>query len=988
MFSMILASSGTVNFFTTIGNFFSVLGEFVTAVVNFLLFFPFILILAGVLLIAFFAEMVFKKLAGIDTIYLGNTAFGGANNGGQDLVYAFITEPAVQDVFWAIVSLSFVLLFVFTIVALIKSEFTLDLKGSAKSPIIARALKSLVNFAVVPVVTLISIIGVNFLTKTVYDLFSTTGDSVVVKCFYVGAYNANRARLDPVFAEQLSSNKDFDGQPVFDGSSPFSGSADQVAYMIDQYFLDGTDLGVSYNDDEGYLKRILNCDFQKLKDGYVSFSNILFQYPKNGECNMLNAKAVNFYYDLSQFDYILAIGSAVCMAWILLTTCLVLVKRVFELTILFLLAPAMTAIAPLDGGQAEKKWRQEFMKRLLAVIGPIFAFNMYFLLVPLFSSISLFGAAGSISPTVAGGGTMLSNIIMLILGFTVIFDILFQLICVITGMSIVKSASGLLSTLLGIEDLVKSGGEAGKKAVATGMKAALLATGVGGAAVKGAAMALKGGKAALAGLKNAKTAGGKSAKAAKSQLKGAEADVETRQKDADTSASTVMDLEDQARESKAYKDNEARISELTRKKEQNGGVLSAEEDKELTDAMVNRSEIITKQGGDALRKAREKRDSDQEALAIAQKNLGYRQSGVSKEDQQKIENWETGKTADGKQMMSGKLVSEAKKKAREFREQASKGGLAEHLKANYDSEFGANAAETSMFGKFATNLNKKAQKFKGVPLLGKIPDLTNSFKEQFAIDGETAKRRLNDGIAGIFGDSGAGDLWKIWFNKNTRANLYEGVPESKKRTAAIEAGLSWGGKAKYDREDREKKDRDEQERLIRRMLAEQRGLKDYESLIRQRENATNPTEIQKLDAKIEKMEINNGLKDAGKTFYDNISTGGREAQLQAYKDKMATEAAKKAAESDYKAKAKATIGSDAYMAESHAKIAQKTKTDAEEKSQLAKALADALGSKLSKTSLKIDPSALKTMFDGMNFGEMAQAINALAEAVEKLEGGK
>ena len=981
--------------FTVIGNFFGILGDLLSALFCFLLFMPCTLILIGIMTIAYFAELVFKKVAGIDTIYLGNTAFGGANDGGQDLVYAFITEPSVQDVFWSIVALSFVLLFIFTIVALIKSEFTLDLKGSAKGPIIGRALKSFANFIIIPVVTLISVIGTNYLTKTIYDLFGTTGDSVVTKCFYIGAYNANRARLSEKFADQLKNGKDFDGKLIYEGNNPFSGkSQDQVAQLIDEYFVDGVQGAVDFGEavtDYDYLGRVLDASGDFLDDGYVNLSLVFYGMPRSSDFSIISLPAINYYYDLTKFDFILSVGSAVCMAWILLTTCLVLIKRVFELTILFLLAPVMTAIAPLDGGQAEKKWRQEFMKRLLAVIGPIFAFNMYFLLVPLFSTISLFGSQGFIVPSIASGGTMLNSLLLIFAAFYLIFDIFFQLICIITGMSIVKSASALLSNLLGIEDLVKSGGEAGKKAVDLGKKAALGATAIGGVAVKGAAMALKSGKAIVQGFKNRGTDGGKSAKAAKGELQGAEDKVEAEQKAADSAADKVSELENQARETKAYKDNEAAIDRLQKKKEANGGVLTAEEDKKLTDMMAKRSEIISNGGGDKalktkIKAARAVQEGRQKKLEAAQKDLGFRQSGISSDDQKKIENWEAGKDENGKQLY-GKDAIAAKNKAKEFREQASKGGVRDHLKANYASEFGENAAETSTMAKATSKLTKYTKKWENTPLLNKVHELANSAKEQFAIDGSTAKRRLNDGLAGMFGDGGGGDLWKIWFNKNARAGLYEGVPESKKRTSGIEQGLSWGARDKYYKQEEEKKARDEQERLIRRMLAEQRGNKEYENLIRQRENATNPTEIKNLDAKIEKMEINTGLKDAAKEYYDNIGSGNRAAQLQSYKDKMVADAGKKAAENDYKAKAKAQSAKDAYMAESHSTTAQKTKTDAEEKSKMAEALARALEGKLKNTQLKLDKSTLQSMFEGMNFSEMADSINALIEAIGKLPSG-
>ena len=157
-------------FLSTVSQFFTaMLPGFLVALIVAILFVPLYLLFMGIAEVALFGETVFKKLAGIETIYLNGRAYSGGSGNGQDLVYAFITNSAVQNVFFSIVALSFVLLFIFTIVALIKAEFALDLKGSAKSPIIGRALRSLVNFILVPAVSLISVVGVNFLTKTVYE---------------------------------------------------------------------------------------------------------------------------------------------------------------------------------------------------------------------------------------------------------------------------------------------------------------------------------------------------------------------------------------------------------------------------------------------------------------------------------------------------------------------------------------------------------------------------------------------------------------------------------------------------------------------------------------------------------------------------------------------------------------------------------------------------------------------------------------------------
>ena len=984
-----LIAGGIGDVFKIIGNFFNIIGDFVKVLMNLALALPLALVLTGVMLIAAFAEMVFKKLAGIDVIYMNNIGYGGPDSG-QDLVYGFITSQAVQDVFWSIIALSIVLLFIFTIVALIRSEFTLDLKGSAKGPIIGRALKSLANFIIIPVVTLISVIGVNYLTKTVYKLFDTGGDSVVSKCFYVGAYNANRARLSPSFAKTLSEGKDFDGTPLFEGdNNPFSGKqVDEVAYMIDEYFLEGATNVVKFNS-EVATKNYFNRALKFAGEGYVNLSLMIFGYP-NGDFNPTNIATINYYYDLAEFDFILAIGTALCMAWILLTTCLVLVKRIFELTILFLLSPVMVAIAPLDGGQAEKKWRQEFMKRLLAVIGPIFAFNMYFLLVPLFSTISLFGSDYTISAlsssSIANNGSMLiMGVLLMTSGIAYTFDIFFQLICVITGMSIVKSASALLSNLLGIDDLVKSGGEAGKKAIETGAKAMALASGVGGAAVKGASMAIRGGKAAFNYLKNKGTDGAASARKAKWQLGKAKRDVKKDQTAYDKSENEVSDLEAQARESKTYRDNEDIIADLEKRKA--AGTLDEAGEKDLKDAIARRDDIVTAAGGKSLADAREKRDKAKEALDTSKKGLSYRESGISKEDQRKIEMWEEGRADDkfGTQLY-GKAALDKKKEAKKFRDQASKVSFRDFYKDEKEKEWGEHSAKTSFAGKSATKIKDKLQdKYGKDSFLG---GLGGTLESLFAVDGKFAKRRINDGLAGVFGEGGGGQLWKWVFNPNARAGLFENVPESKTRSANIEAGMTMGGREKYQKDNARKEARKETEKEIRRMLAEESGNRAYLNAVRERDSATDPTTIKKLDAKIEKMELEGGLAAQATFFYDHMNEGGRAEQFKAYQARM-----KAAADEEGKKQAQAEQnkygnggGAGSGSGDKGESGPTPVKFDHANMNELKEKFKEAFMAALQKQGIKVDAAKLQEALNDSSMKELGPALMAVVEALRKLSG--
>lgn len=912
---------------------FAALPTVLGTVILVLLFWPLILIYIAVMGIAYFSEIVFKKLAGIDPIYLNGEQLTGASGDGKDLVYGFITDTAVQNVFWSIVALSIVLLFICTIIALIKSEFTLDLKGAAKGPIIGRAFKSLVNFITIPVVTIIAVLGTNFLTKSIYDMFGGEDATIVTKCFYVGAYSANRARNSENFANALSTGQySFlkSDNNVFEGSvNPFAGkSQEEVAYLIDSYFLTGEKVnGLKYHE-IGFFSNLFDGNFVSGEWKNANWAMVVFDYPDE-TFSMINPYSLNFYYNLAKFDYVLAIGSAVVMAWLLLSVGMVLLKRVFELTILFLLAPAMTAIAPLDGGQAEKKWRGEFMKRLLAVIGPIFAYNMYFLMVPLFENISLFGGIGEIweytkdavpafSTNISAGGGMLGSVVLVAAGIAgifgvlfIVFDVFFQLICIFVGLSIVKSASALLSALLGIDDLVKSGAENVKKAVDTGKKAALGATSAALMTARGGAALFKMGKAGVKSFFNSE--GKESRQKAKEELSSTQEQYDAAKENAKTTEENLSKLEKdniKGRETE-YGELEEKLQALSARKLRDSTIDS--DDKEEKDLKQKISDIKTGRYDDKRAKAYDEavlaNKTAKEDFEEATTSLDYRKSGISKAQQKKIKDiedekkeWEAKPDSKEKE----EKIDELEKQKKTIFDNVDDSKFFASMARQYQTEFGKDSATESVFAKMLdSDVYKKVLGNKTAQLIA--PTLTESLKQWLNPDnseGNTVKRRMNDALAGMFGEGGGGELWKIWFNKNSRANLYEGIPESKKRQSKIEQSLSWGARDQWEQDKKKKEARKEQEKLIKRMLAEQIGGsfgKMYEQLLNQRDNTVDQTQIKKLDAKIEQMEVKEGLSVKARNYLDEMTPGSAKAkQLEQYKEKIADDATKTAAASELK----------------------------------------------------------------------------------------
>ena len=194
----------------------------------------------GICSIVNFAEMLFKKFAGIDDIL---TASGEKMN----ILDIFIKSDEIWGLWVSILVLSIVLLFLFTIVAVIKSEFALDAKGSAKGPIIARSLKSLAMFIIVPVVSLLGVYAVNAITDTINSMMKGSDNSTMAnQIFYVMAYNSNKVRDNDSFYNFINGYSNRKGKAANDNGGAFSGSQDNVAYQIDMAFKGSYECKYSY----------------------------------------------------------------------------------------------------------------------------------------------------------------------------------------------------------------------------------------------------------------------------------------------------------------------------------------------------------------------------------------------------------------------------------------------------------------------------------------------------------------------------------------------------------------------------------------------------------------------------------------------------------------------------------------------------------------------------------------------------------------------
>ena len=149
-----------------------------------------------------FIRDVFCKLAGIDTV-----AIKGEN---KDLLSHFLLSDGVKNAFWGVFLVGVILLFVFVIIAIIKSEAADPQHKKTKGQIIVKALQSFVTFLLIPFLLLAGIALTNAVMGAIHGsmtgaMLDGNGNSLIGgQILVTSGYDAyigpsNRAEIERMF---------------------------------------------------------------------------------------------------------------------------------------------------------------------------------------------------------------------------------------------------------------------------------------------------------------------------------------------------------------------------------------------------------------------------------------------------------------------------------------------------------------------------------------------------------------------------------------------------------------------------------------------------------------------------------------------------------------------------------------------------------------------------------------------------------------------
>lgn len=374
-------------------------------------------------------QMIFRRIAGLDTYY-----YAGEEQTG-DPVLDFIMDPTVLGVFFSVLIVAIILLFVTTFVAIVRSEIT-ERGANPKGPIFGRALRSILYFVMVPVVSILGIFMANVFLKTL-DMATnpTEKDSLSAMVFQAAAYDGNRARNNADLAAAFAADFGLSG----------SMSQADIANAIDDAFGAGALRETNFPSnpyDQDYMLALTLTQQTTVMYAFNTYNYCCFPM-------------VYYYYDLLfGYDYLIGFIGGFIACSILLSTCLGCIQRIFELTILFVISPPIIAMMPVDNGSKYNSWRGEFIKRVMALYGPIIGLNLAFMILTIIGNYSMFPDTATYAL------------------FNRLVKMFFMIVCLIS----VKEFSGMISGLIGSSDALAQG--EGKKEATTKMASKIGTAGV------------------------------------------------------------------------------------------------------------------------------------------------------------------------------------------------------------------------------------------------------------------------------------------------------------------------------------------------------------------------------------------------------------------------------------------------------------------------------------------------------------------------------
>ncbi|MCR4902419.1 MAG: hypothetical protein K6A23_06145 [Butyrivibrio sp.] len=358
-------------------------------------------------------QNIFNVLAGTTKVTDNATGQTGS------LLSVIATKPFVVNTMFLVIAVSFILCFVFAVIATIKSIGDMGgPRSQSVGHVLRQTAKALFRMILAPTMGIFLIV---------------LGDAVMSSMTAAMTQDNNVTIARSIFVIT-----------TLDALDDTLGAVDKDGNMVK----DSSLLGYNYSTRPEYLaSHPGSCSDYGLMDK--------FRQPfYNGTKDYTRAAEVEPTFSLLHIDYTVGILCALLFIFLLGSALFVLVSRIFDVIVLLLIEPFFIASMPLDDGEHFKKWEDMFIAKLFSGYGMIVAMYLYLLVTSL-----VFGGKFSFTPRDGLGDIMM--------------DMLMRIILLVGGATTVMSAGPLITSIL---NSVAAGEEARSMGAGTAFTGTLMST--------------------------------------------------------------------------------------------------------------------------------------------------------------------------------------------------------------------------------------------------------------------------------------------------------------------------------------------------------------------------------------------------------------------------------------------------------------------------------------------------------------------------------